>query len=123
LLQKFYPFLDQLITVNYDAYKDKSNKLFDEEVVAVDPDDLGDHFLKKDFRIDSLKVYFTEDGWASVLNVFQVKQKRSTCSVCDKYCLNNCVQCSTCFQWFHYKCVGLTVGIRDSFVFKCTTCK
>ena len=36
--------------------------------------------------------------------------------------LDNMVECETCFQWFHYRCVGIA-DERDTVLWSCQECR
>ena len=33
---------------------------------------------------------------------------RYTCSICEKYCSDDAVECCNCLQWYHYECQDLS---------------
>ena len=69
------------------SVKKTNSSFFDEDMIVVDANKLGDRFLQN-FVINNLKDYFTPDGWLAVLDVFNVKVSLSTCQVCKKLFLN-----------------------------------
>ena len=49
-------------------------------------------------------MYFDDDAWQAVLSKYNLKVINSTCKVCKRLCLVDCIECDECGGWFHYKC-------------------
>ena len=91
-------------------------------MIQVDPKKLGDRFLL--FNLEDLFGYFDCDAWEAVKMVVNMKKVKSTCVKCDEFCLAGCVECESCYQWYHTDCIDLDMSdINDSFIFKCNSCQ
>ena len=104
---KHYKYIDQLISfVSKDSFKDKNNiSYFEETSIVTDVNKVGDSFLT--FNINDLMAYFTDDAWEAVLSIYTLTVNLSTCPICKKLCLDDCIECSMCLNWFHFACIDL----------------
>ncbi len=55
------------------------------------------------FKIDSLKEYFEEDAWQSVLDVYNYKVKHRV-GICNQICSSKFISCSKFKMSFHHEC-------------------
>ena len=125
MLKKHYVYLDQLINADYGQFKSKvaaTAEFIPEHMIQVDYKQLGDRFLR-DFDLEELVGYFDIDAWEAVKSVVDMKKDKSTCVKCNEYCLYGCVECESCFKWFHTDCLELDMSdLNISSTFKCDSC-
>ena len=74
---------------------------------------LNDNFI--DFNLTRIKKYFDDNAWKNVQYLHDSKKIHSKCSICDKFCLEMCVSCSSCKYWYHYDCIKLSTYYRNLF--------
>ena len=80
--------------------------LISAEVLVNNFEKLNDNFLT--FKIENLNKYFDDIAWKKVVNLHRSKSVHSLCSICKTLCLEECVCCSDCKYWYHFKCVQIT---------------
>ena len=85
-------------------------------MLVISPESLDDTFIKFLFSDSKkkLEAYFDKNAWIAVIALYDDKVIRSTCLVCARLCLESCIQCTFCFQWYHYSC--LDDGIPENSV-------
>ncbi len=98
------------------------DKKFDCDTLFVLSKNLSSIFLQElDFKT-KLSSYFEESAWIEVVSLISDRKLRSMCSICTKYCIDNCRYCSYCNYMYHFKCANITKYHRKtlSSKWKCT---
>jgi hypothetical protein len=117
--------LQELVTVTKVDSVIKSGVLITEDLIATEPENLSDMFIDNSIDLQSLQCYFDADAWAAVESLVRAKVRCSTCILCSKFCLSECIQCTSCHKWFHFSCEGVDPSSADTNLtsqWKCLVC-
>lgn len=82
-----------------------------EDQVETIPSRVPETVLDEEVELDSVRKYFTDDGWLAVLDTVKTKKKNMKwrCNECrDLLGEDLSVVCDLCFCWFHQVCSSLT---------------
>jgi len=82
-------------------------------------------FIKPEFDLNMLKVYFDNDGWSAVEELHKVKVRSCTCKKCTSICTESFITCTFCNTRIHYDCDSVNFYYRSGKgkQFKCSLCK
>ena len=116
-------FLNELV-IDYANLDNNYDRLFEETQIAT-ASILSDEFIKPEFDLNMLKVYFDNDGWSAVEELHKVKVRSCTCKKCTSICTESFITCTFCNTRIHYDCDSVNFYYRSGKgkQFKCSLCK
>ncbi|XP_037512314.2 uncharacterized protein LOC119389173 [Rhipicephalus sanguineus] len=101
--------------------------IVDESEVEVRPDVLPSALLDYRVKLPSLKKFFTEDAWTSLMSSVATKKKNELwfCHSCKEKDDGQIkmISCDQCLEWFHWSCVGVRSADAKLKRWFCCACK
>ncbi|CAF0967726.1 unnamed protein product, partial [Brachionus calyciflorus] len=57
---------------------------------------------------DSLEPFFQKNAWKQVCSLLKAKEEYATCKVCERICLEKCIECESCKNWYNLNCANVS---------------
>ncbi len=89
---------------------DNKNTLIEETEIEVRPERIPRKCLHENVCIGKIRKYFAFDAWILVIELIEIMQRKGiwTCKSCSSDLhAHESINCDSCLEWHHWKCVGL----------------
>ena len=103
----------------------RNERKLQEEDVELRPELVLNAIIDEKVDLNLVRYLFSTDAWAAVLQVVQMKKLIKDlpyfCGCCKSQLISDSVQCESCLDWSHVRCVPKFSSKRTWFCNKCKT--